>query len=131
MATPAANGTGPAPVKSLSIGAQETGAAPKVEKSAGGTKVMSLGVASPPPAAAAKKDTLEKSAPAAGTKASAAKAMEKTGDASTAASGNTSPTASGRSTPTPAERKAEARRADLVAQEQAQEVAEEDLEEMY
>ncbi|KAI7282853.1 translation elongation factor 1-alpha [Hortaea werneckii] len=128
---PAANGTGPAPVKSLSIGAQETGAAPKVEKSAGGTKVMSLGVASPPPAAATKKEASEKSAPAAGTKASAAKAMEKTGDASTAASGNTSPTASGRSTPTPAERKAEARRADLVAQEQAQEVAEEDLEEMY
>merc|ERR1711939_1204357 len=94
-------------------------------------KVMSLGIASPPPAAAAKKEGSEKTAPAAGTKASAAKAMEKTGDASTAASGNTSPTASGRSTPTPAERKAEARRADLVAQEQAQEVAEEDLEEMY
>merc|ERR1711939_1281145 len=94
-------------------------------------KVMSLGIASPPPAAAAKKEGSEKTAPAAGTKASAAKAMEKTCDASTAASGNTSPTASGRSTPTPAERKAEARRADLVAQEQAQEVAEEDLEEMY
>merc|ERR1711939_1030402 len=94
-------------------------------------KVMSLGIASPPPAAAAKKEGSEKTAPAAGTKASAAKAMEKTGDASTAASGNTSPTASGRSTPTPAERKAEARRADLVAQEQAQEVAEKDLEEMY
>ncbi|OTA34024.1 hypothetical protein BTJ68_05868 [Hortaea werneckii EXF-2000] len=128
--TPAANGTGPAPVKSLSIGAQETGAAPKVEKSAGGTKVMSLGshrlrqpqqqrrkpqkrVRRPlaprhPPRRLWRRPVM-RAPPLAGAHRHGVWPFD----------------------PTPAERKAEARRADLVAQEQAQEVAEEDLEEMY
>lgn len=125
-----ANGTGPAPVKSLSLSAADTGAAPKVEKTAGGSKVLSIGIPAATPAAP--KDNVDKAQPAAGAKVSAAKAIEKTGEATPAASGNTSPTASGRSSPSrAAEAKAEARKADMVAQEQAQEVDEDTLEEMY
>ncbi|KAK5123487.1 translation termination factor GTPase eRF3 [Meristemomyces frigidus] len=124
-----ANGTGPAPVKSLSLSAADTGVAPKVEKTAGGSKVLSIGI--PPAAPAAAKDNVDKAEPAAGAKVSAAKAIEKTGEPTPAVSGNTSPTASGRSSPSRAEQKAEARKADLVAQEQAQEVDEDTLEEMY
>lgn len=130
----ATNGTGAAPVKTLSLSASDTGVAapapqPKVEKMTGGGKVLSLNVASPAPAPA--KEIADKEAPDAGAKVSAAKAIEKTGEATTASSGNTSPTASGRSSPTRAEQRAEARRADMVAQEQAAEVDEEALEEMY
>ncbi|KAF2767305.1 hypothetical protein EJ03DRAFT_158533 [Teratosphaeria nubilosa] len=141
---PAANGTGAAPVKTLSLSAADTGAAPaktlslsaadtgaapKVEKTTSGGKVLLLNAA-PSPAPAAK-DTADKDAPAAGTKVTAAKAVEKTGE-TPASSGRTSPTpASGRSSPSRAEQKAEARRADLVAQEQANEVDDEALEEMY
>lgn len=132
-----ANGTGAAPVKTLSLSATDTGAAaPKVEKT-GGTKVLSLGTATPPPAkeakAAAPAETGSKDKPEAGTKVTASKAIEKTGEPTPAAagSGNTSPTASGRSSPSRAEQRAEARRADLVAQEQANEVDEEALSEMY
>lgn len=125
----ATNGTGAAPVKTLSLSAAETGAAaPKVEKTAGGGKVLSLGTTSTPPA---QKDNVDKAEPAAGKKVTAAKAIEKTGEPTAAVSGSTSPTASGRSSPSRAEQKAEARRADLVAQEQAVEVDEEALEEMY
>ncbi|KAH9820441.1 Eukaryotic peptide chain release factor GTP-binding subunit [Teratosphaeria destructans] len=121
--------TGAAPVKTLSLSAADTGAAPKVEKTTSGGKVLSLNAA-PSPAPAAK-DTADKDAPAAGTKVTAAKAVEKTGE-TPASSGRTSPTpASGRSSPSRAEQKAEARRADLVAQEQANEVDDEALEEMY
>ena len=128
------NGGGAAPVKTLSLSATDTGAAPKVEKAAGGAKVMSLGTTSTPPkpSTPAVKDDADKTEPAAGQKATATKAIEKTGEPAPAAnSGNTSPTASGRSSPSVAERKAEARRADLVAQEQAQEVDDEALQEMY
>ncbi|KAK5113398.1 translation termination factor GTPase eRF3 [Meristemomyces frigidus] len=129
----ATNGTGSAaPVKTLSLSASDTGVAkPKVEKVAGGAKVMSLNIApSAPPSA---KETADKDAPAAGAKVSAAKALEKTGD-SVPTSGNTSPitaTPSGRSSPSRAEQKAEARKADMVAQEQAAEVDDEVLEEIY
>ncbi|KAK5151948.1 translation termination factor GTPase eRF3 [Recurvomyces mirabilis] len=129
-----ANGTGAAaPVKTLSLSASDTGAAqPKVEKTTGGGKVMSLNIAPPAPASA--KETTDKDAPAAGTKVSAAKALEKTGEPKPSSSGNTSPTTatpSGRSSPSRAEQKAEARKADLVAQEQAAEIDDEALEEMY
>ncbi|KAK4539932.1 translation termination factor GTPase eRF3 [Oleoguttula mirabilis] len=126
-----ANSTGPAPVKTLSLSAADTGAAPKVEKTAGGSKVLSIGTTSTPPPAPAPKDNVDKAEPDAGAKLSAAKAIEKTGESTPAVSGNTSPTASGRSSPSRAEQKAEARKADLVAQEQAQEVDEDTLEEMY
>lgn len=135
-ATPKAAG-GAAPVKTLSLSAADTGAAaPKMEKAAGGAKVMSLGTTStPPPAkqaeAKAPAPKSEKSEPEAGSKATAAKAIEKTGEATPAKSGDTSPTASGRSSPSAAEQKAEARRADAVAEEQAQQVDEEALREMY
>jgi peptide chain release factor subunit 3 len=125
-----ANGTGSAPVKTLSLSAADTGAAaPKVEKTTGGGKVLSLNIAPSAPAPA--KETANKDAPAAGTKVSAAKAIEKTGEQPKPPSGSTSPTASGRSSPNRAETRAEARRADMVAQEQAAEVDEEALEEMY
>jgi peptide chain release factor subunit 3 len=143
-ATPAANApaagasSGPAPVKTLSLSAADTGAAPKVEKAVGGAKVLSLGT----PAASAsttaketpKTKDVNKSEPEAGSKVTAAKAIEKTGEptpATAATTGNTSPTPSGRSSPSRAEQKAEARRADAVAAEQAAEVDDEALEEMY
>ncbi|KAM0698966.1 hypothetical protein Q7P36_001010 [Cladosporium allicinum] len=113
-----------APVKTLSLSAEDTGAkAPKAEI-VGGTKVLSLGIPSPAPSA---KEKVDPAVPGAGKAVAAAKAVEKT-----EASGNTSPT-SGRSSPVPskAEQKAEARRADLVAQEQAAEVGEEVLDEVY
>ncbi|KAI5369362.1 Putative translation protein, beta-barrel domain superfamily [Septoria linicola] len=125
--------SGPAPVKTLSLSAADTGAAPpKVEKAAGGAKVLSLG--GPAPAAAAEKpapkEAAAKAAPEAGNKVAAAKAVEKAGEA-TPASGNTSPNASGRSSPSRADTKAEARRVELAAEEQAKEVDEADLREMY
>ncbi|KAK5701775.1 translation termination factor GTPase eRF3 [Elasticomyces elasticus] len=133
---PPANGSGAAPVKTLSLSATDTGAAaPKVEKAIGGGKVMSLNIAPPAPAPA--KETAVKEAPTAGTKVAAAKAIEKTGETtaparSAPASGETSPTvASGRSSPTRAEQKAEARRADQVEKEQAEILDAAELEEMY
>lgn len=129
----ATSSTGAAPVKTLSLSAADTGAAaPKVEKAAGGAKVLSLGVPAPTPAAEkpAPKDASGKAAPEAGNKVAAAKAVEKAGE-STPASGNTSPNASGRSSPSRAETKAEARRVELAAEEQAKEVDEADLREMY
>ncbi|KAK3717416.1 translation termination factor GTPase eRF3 [Vermiconidia calcicola] len=128
---PAKNASGAAPVKTLSLSAADTGAAaPKVEKSAGGAKIMSLGTTSTPPPAKQKED---KSAEAdAGKKVTAAKAIEKTGEPTPAkSSGNTSPTASGRSSPSRAETKAEVRKAELVEQEQEKEVDEETLREIY
>ncbi|KAK3073424.1 translation termination factor GTPase eRF3 [Teratosphaeriaceae sp. CCFEE 6253] len=128
---PAAASNGPAPVKTLSLSASDTGAAaPKVEKTTGGGKVMSLNIAPSAPAPA--KETADKDAPAAGAKVSANKAIEKTGESTAPASGETSPTtASGRSSPTRAEQRAEARRADLVAEEQAAEVDAAELAELY
>lgn len=121
-----------APVKTLSLSASDTGAAaPKVEKAAGGAKVLSLGATSTPPPAA-KKEEPEVDA---GKKVTAAKAIEKTGETTTPASkGTTSPSASGRSSPAPdaaAAAKAEARRADAVIEEQAEIVDNEALQDMY
>ena len=124
--------SGSAPTKTLSLSAADTGAAPKVEKAAGGAKVLSLGTTSTP----AKSTETD-----AGNKASAAKAIEKTGEPTAAtattsgkASGNTSPTASGRSSPsrTAEEKKAQAKiDADKLAIEQEKEVDEEALADMY
>jgi peptide chain release factor subunit 3 len=132
-AAPTKPAGGAGPVKTLSLSASDTGAAPKVEKSAGGAKVLSLGPTSTPPPAAQKADA--KSAELdAGKKTTAAKAIEKTGEATPTAktsSGQTSPTVSGRSSPSRAEQKLEARKADMVAQEQEKEVDEEALADMY
>ena len=127
--------SGSAPAKTLSLSAADTGAAPKVEKAAGGAKVLSLGSTSTPtPAKPSETD--------AGNKASAAKAIEKTGEPTPAtaatsgkASGNTSPTASGRSSPSRTaaeEKKVQAKLdADRLAIEQGKEVDEEALADMY
>ncbi|KAF2091382.1 hypothetical protein K490DRAFT_31981 [Saccharata proteae CBS 121410] len=116
--------------KVLSIG----GDAPKVEK-AGATKVLSIGGTAPAAAPSAAKENVDKEAPEAGKKVSAAKAIEKTGEpaaAAAAASGKASPTpSSGRNSPTRAELKAAKQQADMVAQEQAADVDEETLAEMY
>lgn len=86
--------------KVLSIGGDTT--APKVEKS-GGTKVLSLGTPAAAPSAA--KENADKGAPEAGSKVAAAKAIEKTGESTPAASGRKSPTpSSGRNSPSRAEK---------------------------
>ena len=113
--------------KVLSIGADPT--APKVEKT-GGTKVLSLGTPAAAPSAA--KDKADKTAPEAGAKVAAAKAIEKTGEptGSSAASGRTSPTpSSGRNSPTPKEKPAA--KAIDVENEQAEVVDEATLAEIY
>ncbi|KAF2641005.1 hypothetical protein P280DRAFT_479465 [Massarina eburnea CBS 473.64] len=115
--------------KVLSISGDTT--TPKVEK-AGGTKVLSLGTPAVPPSV---KDDVDKKAPEAGAKVTAAKAIEKTGEptkATPAASGRTSPTPStGRSSPSrSAEAKAAKAAADLE-KEQAEEVDDATLAEIY
>ncbi|KAI2633046.1 hypothetical protein GGS26DRAFT_555096 [Hypomontagnella submonticulosa] len=127
--------------------------APKpVAKQEGGTKVLSIGGDAPKPKAAKvlsigvpappkeepKADNAEpadKEAPTdAGSKVTAAKAIEKTGEttkSSKSGSGKTSPTpSSGRSSPSRGS-KAAARDADAVANEQAADVDEETLKEIY
>jgi len=129
-----ANASGPAPVKTLSLSAADTGAAPKVEKAVGGAKVLSLGLPASTPSTTTKDAVAKKAEPEAGAKVAAAKAIEKTGEPTPATdktTGNSSPTPSGRSSPSRAETKAEVRRADAVALEQAAEVDEEALAEMY
>ncbi|KAL1801144.1 hypothetical protein ACET3X_001486 [Alternaria dauci] len=116
--------------KVLSIGGEA--AAPKVEK-AGGTKVLSLGTPAAPSAAKEKADK-EKGAPEAGTKVTAAKAIEKTGEATpaSAGSGRTSPTpSSGRNSPTPKERAVEKKAAQDVEKEVEEVVDEATLAEIY
>jgi len=136
-AAPKAPANGTAPVKTLSLSASDTGAAaPKVEKAAGGAKVLSLGGSAPPAAAkpaAAPKEAISKSEPEAGTKVAAAKAIEKTGEPTAAVSGRTSPTpsSSGRSSPFRTEQQKEAQRKIDLAAEQAAEVDKEALSEMY
>ena len=119
-------GDGAPKAKVLSIGAETT--APKVEK-AGGTKVLSLGT----PAAASAKDKMDKSAPEAGAKVAAAKAIEKTGEptsSSAGGSGRTSPTpSSGRTSPTPKDKAPQ--KAIDVENEQAEVVDEATLAEIY
>ncbi|KAF2279754.1 uncharacterized protein EI97DRAFT_464945 [Westerdykella ornata] len=124
----------PAKAKVLSIGADTT--TPKVEKT-GGTKVLSLGTA-PAPAPSAAKETADKSAPEAGSKVTAAKAIEKTGEPtkSSTSTGRTSPTpSSGRQSPSRAaearEARAAARTADAIEKEQVEDVDEATLAEMY
>lgn len=112
--------------KVLSIGADIP--APKVEK-AGGAKVLSLGTPAAAPLSA--KEKADKSAPEAGAKVTAAKAIEKTGEstATSGASGRTSPTpSSGRSSPTPKDKPAS--KVDVDA-EQAEVVDEATLAEIY
>ncbi|KAF2123249.1 eukaryotic peptide chain release factor GTP-binding subunit [Lophiotrema nucula] len=116
--------------KVLSIGAEA--AAPKVEK-AGQTKVLSIGSTAPAPAKdASAKDNVDPSAPEAGAKVAAAKAIERTGEPTTSApTGRTSPTSSGRNSPSRGEQRAAARAIDAVEKEQAEAVDEETLAEMY
>lgn len=138
-AAPKASANGTAPVKTLSLSAADTGsAAPKMEKAAGGAKVLSLGGSAAPAPAAAKpapppKEAVSKAEPEAGTKVAAAKAIEKTGEPTAAVSGRTSPTpsASGRSSPARTEQQKEAQRKIDLAAEQAAEVDKEALAEMY
>ncbi|KAH8711879.1 P-loop containing nucleoside triphosphate hydrolase protein [Phaeosphaeriaceae sp. PMI808] len=92
--------------KVLSIGADTT--APKGDK-AGQAKILSVGL--PVVAASAAKENVDKAAPDAGAKVTAAKAIEKTGEptkstsATSAASGRTSPTpSSGRNSPSRSEK---------------------------
>jgi len=114
--------------KVLSIGADTT--APKVEK-AGQTKVLSLGTPAAAPSAA--KDNVDKAAPEAGAKVTAAKAIEKTGEptkSTPASSGRTSPTpSSGRNSPSRSEKPTT--KAVDVEQEQAEAVDEATLREIY
>lgn len=118
--------------KVLSIGGDTT--TPKVEK-AGGTKVLSLGTPAAPSAAKEKADK-EKGTVDAGSKVTAAKAIEKTGEPTpaSAGSGRTSPTpSSGRNSPTPKEKAAEkaAAKAQDVENEMAEVVDEATLAEIY
>ncbi|CAN9121419.1 unnamed protein product [Alternaria sp. RS040] len=116
--------------KVLSIGGDTT--APKVEK-AGGTKVLSLGTPAAPSAAKEKADK-EKSVPEAGIKVTAAKAIEKTGEATpaSAGSGRTSPTpSSGRNSPTPKEKAIEKKAAQDIEKEMEEVVDEATLAEIY
>lgn len=120
-------GDGAPKAKVLTIGAET--AAPKVEK-AGQTKVLSIGTPAAAPSAA--KEKVDKTAPEAGAKVAAAKAIEKTGEptGSAAGSGRTSPTpSSGRNSPTRQE-KVIAKAADVEV-EQAEVVDEATLAEIY
>lgn len=124
---PAAPTTTQTAPKVLSISADGTASKPKA-------KVLSIGGTSAP----AKKEELAKPEPTdkpeAGQKASAVKAIEKTGEkagkSAATKSGATSPSASGRSSPSTQEKKA-ARDADAVTKEQAADVDEETLKEIY
>ncbi|KAJ9640525.1 translation termination factor GTPase eRF3 [Coniosporium apollinis] len=113
-----------------------SGDAPKAEKT-GATKVPSIGTPIKPPEEApapSVKESVDKDAPAAGAKVTAAKAIEKTGEPTGAAAvpGNAPALpSSGRGSPSRADKKAEAREADAVIKEQAADVDEETLAEMY
>lgn len=117
--------------KVLSIGADNT---TKID-TAGKTKVLSIGATAPTAAASSAKENVDKDAPAAGTKVTAAKAIEKTGEPTTGSatpSGKTSPTPStGRNSPSRAAERAAAREADAVAKEQEADVDDETLQSMY
>ncbi|TEA11426.1 Eukaryotic peptide chain release factor GTP-binding subunit [Colletotrichum sidae] len=116
--------------KVLSIG----GEAPKPK-----AKVLSIGATTPAPAKEEKKDAAPKeeakkevnAAAEAGAKATAAKAIEKTG-ASTTKSGKTSPSpSSGRSSPSGGANKGVVRDVDAVQNEQTADVDDETLKEIY
>jgi peptide chain release factor subunit 3 len=100
-------------------------------------KVLSIGVPAPPKDEAKKEEGKGATAEA-GAKVTAAKALEKTGEAAKPASGRTSPTpsaGSGRSSPSRATKAAtaaaEKRDADAVAQAQSADVDDETLKEIY
>jgi peptide chain release factor subunit 3 len=120
-------GDGAPKAKVLSIGADTP--APKVEK-AGQTKVLSIGTPAASPSVA--KESVDKDAPEAGAKVTAAKAIEKTGEptkSTPAASGRTSPTpSSGRNSPSRAEKPA-AKGVDV--EKELEDVDEATLAEMY
>ncbi|KAF1808012.1 eukaryotic peptide chain release factor GTP-binding subunit [Eremomyces bilateralis CBS 781.70] len=110
---------------------------PKVEK-AGQTKVLTLGTTVPPASQSSAKENVDKSEPAAGSKVTAAKALEKAGEGSssspTAGSGKSSPTgrsSPGRSSPQRAEARQAARVADAVQKEQEDLIDENTLKEIY
>jgi peptide chain release factor subunit 3 len=116
--------------KVLSIGGDTT--APKVEKT-GGTKVLSLGTPAAPSAAKEKAEK-EKGSADAGTKVTAAKAIEKTGEPTpaSAGSGRTSPTpSSGRNSPTPKAAEKAAAKAQDIEKEMEEVVDEATLAEIY
>lgn len=95
--------------------------------------MLSIGLSDPPKSEPKKEDNKDESAGAdAGTKVTAAKAIEKTGQTTKSSSGKTSPTpSSGRSSPSRAAAKAASRNADAVADEQAADVDDETLNEIY
>ena len=115
----------------MSIG----GDAPKPKAA---TKVLSIGGSSAPPKEEAKKEEAppseqksESASTDAGTKVTAAKAIEKTGETTKAPSGKTSPTpSSGRSSPSRGGKGA-SRNADIVMDQQAADVDDETLKEIY
>ena len=121
-------------MKTLSLSAADTGAAaPKVEKSAGGGKVMSLGTTSTPPPTKHEEKAKPTEAQA-GQKATATKAIEKTGESTPTAkksTGDVSPTASGRSSPSGAEKGPKVVKAVDAVELQEKEVDEEVLGEIY
>ena len=96
-------------------------------------KVLSIGVPAPPKDAEGKDGPKETSTkPEAGSKAAAAKAIEKTGGEKNSNGGKTSPTpSSGRSSPTRAPTGKVTRDADAVEKEQAADVDDETLKEIY
>ncbi|KAJ6782025.1 hypothetical protein PWT90_06088 [Aphanocladium album] len=115
--------------KVLSIGGEP--AKPKV------AKVLSIGGSATPAKAEAKTENKSETKPEptdkpeAGQKTTAAKAIEKTGEKTTASSGRTSPTpSSGRSSPSGEQKKAQ-HNADAVAKAQAADVDDETLKEIY
>jgi peptide chain release factor subunit 3 len=110
-------------------------ATPKVLKVGGDaptSKAKVLSIGTPAPAGAKKETPVGEGA---GSKAAAAKAIEKTekpSDKTSAQSGKTSPApASGKTSPATADSKTTARQVDAVAKEQAEDVDEETLAEVY
>ncbi|KAF2405264.1 hypothetical protein EJ06DRAFT_485903 [Trichodelitschia bisporula] len=128
--TEATTSTGAPKAKVLSIGGDGSA---KIEKAAT-TKVLSIGTPATKQEPSAKAE-VKRDAPAAGSKAAANKAIEKTGElkaAPGAASGKSSPApSSGRNSPSQATDRAAAREADAVLKEQAVDVDEEILNEVY
>ncbi|KAI1326712.1 hypothetical protein F5Y16DRAFT_373795 [Xylariaceae sp. FL0255] len=127
--------------KVLSIGGDPPKPKPAAASAPAPVKVLSIGVPAPPKdepkpePAAAKPPAAEMPADApaeAGTKATAAKAIEKTGETTKASSGKTSPTpSSGRSSPTGGSSKKVSRDANAVLNEQSADVDDETLKELY
>lgn len=117
--------------KTLSLNAADTGAkpaAPAVVEAQGGAKVMSIG--EPAPSQAAKEST-SKDIPGAGSAAAAAKKIEKSAETTSPNTSQSSSPPNPTSTLNKADARAEARRADLVAQEQQADVDEDTLKDMY